>query len=387
MTNSISGELNPSWRDQIRKGVNATTSLSGTKFSGSPGMVLYWINHLDIPIGGSKLEVFRGQSRWQLSAWQFTDTIAVPTATVTRVTNRVISKFLSDAKSLTTAFEAGQDFGEYKETLRSIHRPMQGVRNKLESYFTRLTKTKFTKKPVLLHKALADAYLEFKFGVAPLAADITDLLTKCGSHRWPTVHVKSSAKENYNAIRGNSALVISGDYSNSYGPNLKYQDDSVYSIRYRGAVRTNADPSGKSSEARELQLLPNDWLPTAWDLLPYSWMVDYFVNVGEILQALSFIKSDLVWAEKSVRTVRDRLYSNFSFTHFVELSGYRTVSLTGGYNLLRHPRQTIVKFQRTKLTEADLLPSFEFRIPKSRTPFDNIGALILSRTKRLVPFF
>lgn len=384
---TFSGERNPLWRDQVRSGNNATTPASGTLYYGSPGQCSYAVDHLDIPVGGTKLEVFRGHARWQLSAWQFSDTIAVPGTTVTRVTNRVISRFLSQAKELTTSFESGQDLGEYKETLRTIRKPLASMHDHLESYFARLTKIKRKKKPGSLPKALADTYLEFRFGINPLVLDVTDAVTKCGSHRWPTAHLKSSSKELYSSTVGSQLCTISGDYLNSYQPNIMYKDDSIYSVRYRGAVRTHADPDGKSSIVRELQLLPQDWLPTAWDLLPYSWIADYFTNIGEIIQALSFITSDLVWAEKSIQTKRDRLYTSFSFLNLKEFSSYKTVSLVGSGKLDSHPRQGIVKFQRSKLLESDLMPRFEFRIPTGKYPYLNMGALLLSRASHLVPFF
>lgn len=390
--NSLSGFKNPFWRSQVRLGQGATTNCSGVSFTEDLGWHRWgrfdWVIQPSIP-GRQWLIKYDVGMRFASPIASTGGYIAPPSDTVTRVTNRVIQKFLDACQSARSAFEAGQDFGEYKETLESIHRPLHSLSDKLTSYLSSLEKAKKRyKRSPILRKVLADTYLEFHFGWMPLVDDIASAIVKCGSIRPPRIPINVSASEDFRGVVGQTSLSMTGHTGDTH-PFVRTRDHSSYKLRYRGSINTGVDANGRTSGVQELQLLPRNWLPTAWDLLPYSWIADYFTNIGEMIQSLCFVFSDLAWAQKTSIVKRTFSYCDVvdgSYYYWNVTPGLQRLSAYA-YNIPATTTFTRQDWSRSILLPSDLFPRFQFRIPSSKYPYYNLAALLSSRAKKLVPFF
>jgi len=393
VVDSLSGFYNPFWKDMVRRGQSATTIANGILHSTDGDAFISFGSEVRYVNGAGAMVRYFKTDDWvvlPLLAGLPTDP---PSATVTRVRNKAIRRFISACQDATTAFEAGQDFGEFHETLNGIHRPLNSLRDKLLSYLSSLEKVKrSSKNKIYLSKALADTYLEFRFGWLPLADDVASAIVKCGQFRTPTVKVRGSGFEVHSPSVADLSLGpwMGTGYDNQLLPHCNIHTKSEYSMTYIGAVRSGADAGGRSSAARELQLLPRNWLPTAWDLLPYSWIGDYFTNVGDLISAMCFCWSDVAWGQKTERKVTRRTFGEVSLLRpdpFAPLSGFKRDIFQPYTYPPSNPNQSITSFSRTPLTSSDLIPRLQFRIPTSKYPYYNLGALLLSRARRLVPFF
>jgi hypothetical protein len=49
---------------------------------------------------------------------------------------------------------------------------------------------------------------------------------------------------------------------------------------------------------------PSEFVPTAWELLPYSFLVDYFTNIGDILSSSVTSTARLAWSNRTIRSLR-----------------------------------------------------------------------------------
>jgi hypothetical protein len=263
------------------------------------------------------------------------------------------------------------------------------MKTKLLSYFSSLTKAKnrYKRSAPSLAKALADTYLEFHFGVQPLVDDVAQVIADADRFRFVEYPVSASAHEKFQGASSTFTPFI-GLWASTPSASQGIVSNGTYSVRYKGAVKSGCSASGRLGHVQALRLLPKDWLPTAWDLLPYSWIADYFANIGDILQALSFCFQDLTWGCKTIRTETVTKVSDFSLkSPFVpDPSIYVVVSddrwAYGGSSTF-----SVKTFSRSALVSSDLIPRFHFRIPTGKYPYLNLAALLIGRARKLVPFF
>lgn len=386
------GVKNPFWKDQIRHGQDATTSFSGVRYDGNADwFTSEWRYTYEPNTSYENMSTSsgrKGSSGGFINYPYYPSAFGADPSATASARNRAIATFLSSCQSARSSFEAGQDLGEYKETLHAIHKPLNSLSQKLSSYANALMKAKGKYKGNVpsLKKVLADTYLEFRFGWDPLAADVATAIADAGRYRFSTIPVHGSGHI-VTAADTNSYPVSAGAYVLG-GATCKAQTRTSYSCRIRGSIRSGSNGSGQISKQQAWQLLPRNFLPTAWDLLPYSWVVDYFTNVGDIIGALSFVFSDLVYCCQTTRRESTATYSEVA----INPNG---VTLPANYHWLDHKvtsfggnaNFSVTYVDRVKLLAGSLVPSFSFEIPRSPYPFLNLAAVAVTRFKKLSPFF
>jgi hypothetical protein len=120
---------------------------------------------------------------------------------------------------------------------------------------------------------LCNAYLVWKFGLAPTIDDADDVARNAGSFR---TRVLSGEVFKANTISGKEIVVVEEDNSMGIPPCV---------VTLRSKVRTKYHPDSLMTAAftaDSVGLLPR--LSTLWDLVPWSFLVDWFTPVGEYLQ-------------------------------------------------------------------------------------------------------
>ncbi len=379
---SRSGGDLPRWRDIIKAGGNATTSFSGTAWSDpiddfvSAAIEAHWFDSLGRP--GSYRYDFGGSILSCTHPIQGTPTAAQ----MADVRNRCIRRFNDHVDSVQTSFESGQDLGEYKETLHSIQQPLAPLRDKILSYLGDVKKRSLgsRKNPASIPRVIADTYLEWHFGWQPLVEDVAQAIADCERTRFPTIPVHGSASVTYQSAVTRQGTGLPGSTA---GCIRSFRDTSVYSLRYKGAIRTKSLASnGKISLARAYQLTPDKWLPTVWDLLPYSWMADYFVNIGQVIRGLSALSTDLAWSCRTERNQTTRSYLGYEFGDPVKF-GITAPSNFGGYGSILGATGDMWTrtVGRSALNSIDLMPTVQFSVPTSKYAYANMGSVLLQRAK------
>lgn len=381
-TRTRSGISNPHWKDQTRLGINATTPMSAVDIidDRSP-----WSGY---SIG---IETINGQlyRKWSYSGWgQPSYGVPIPNVApagiVTDVQNRCIRRFINEVSEAQSSDNlTGRSIKHFKHDVHSTFHPMAGIREKLSSYLTSLEKVPYGKlKSSSLYSTITQAYLEFKFGVEPFVDDITAIVTDMcikDRKRNPSVPVKASAHKTYTGTSSPTAITgLTGDMSPfqlSYGKQIT----STYYMRLKGAVRTGVNDDGRLGLVQDNKLLPKDWLPTAFSILPYAWMVNYFTNIRDIIDAACFRYSDLVWG---CQTTRDSTVYSFGNVYFGLPNPFFTPShvfnissvCTGGSATIE-----VRTVSRVAISPASLLPQFTFSIPVTPTPWVNMMAAFSPR--------
>lgn len=155
-------------------------------------------------------------------------------------------------------------------------------------------------------RQLGDAWLEGRYGWRTLAYDIRDLddaIRNYDKNRliWTE---RQGYNDSYSATGSETWNWAAGDLL------LDWQDDTEHSIR--GSVAAEIQPA-------RFQVDP---LQTGWELVPYSFVVDWVLNVGQALAATKLLAlSKATTASIGIKSVSTRIANgtaggtNSGFTH------------------------------------------------------------------------
>jgi len=146
-------------------------------------------------------------------------------------------------------------------------------------------------------------------------------------------------------------------------------------VSYRGEARSNV-PSCPAGFAEGFGLGISDVLPAVWEAIPWSFMVDYFINVGEVFDSFNNLSVELAWLK---RTVRNRRTVSGSAAYGLKApqpgypTGFPIVECSGGQF-----RTHGIRVSRGPVATMPW-PGFRFRVPfGSDLKVANIAALVLA---------
>lgn len=389
--NQRTGSLNPGHKAMIKNGTNATTFFQGTKFDGDITRS-YWSMYGFFTVLDSLGHPFTRQAFTEgafIPYAQKPTQIVVPPDVFAEVHNRLIRKFIEKVSEAQTSDNlTGRSIRHFKHDLHSLIHPMSGIQDKISQYLTSLKKVSYGKlKGASLYNTITSAYLEFKFGVEPFTDDVTAIMTDLvikDRRRPPSVPIAVNVSKTFDVSQSQEQYLEG--YCSVYTPTMNVRIESSYSERIKGSVWSRAGSDGKVGLVQDNKLLPKDWLPTAFSIMPYAWMVNYFTNIGDIIDAASFSINDLAWGCINTKIVNTVHYSDVFITDpwiadFPPPNWTTTAtSFSSGGNALFRCTQV----GRAPLSGADLIPSFQFSIPKTPTPYLNMMAAFLPRITNIV---
>jgi hypothetical protein len=392
---TFAGNDRPGWKDAIRQQVSATTQASGRKtfLSDWPiisANVFGRLNQNPVTYQDRHYSLIGYPAHW--ISFASLASSSVDTNTLNHVTARVDKIFLDRCKSAISSFQSGQDIVEIKQTIESIIHPLSSLRKHVSTYFLNLAKIKGKYKRIRtlsgrnrsLAKALSDTYLEWTFGWNPLASDIAAGIVDLSKsrNRFESTPVHASAKGIY---EGTSSDLVNTNADHCFIVGSQ-KFTAEYSIRLKGAV--NAYYQGTAPTLRQnLQLLPEDFAPTVWNVLPYSFVIDYFLNVGDIVNAYSFPSVALRWCNKSTRDL-SRTQIQFSMSQKLLKAQFAPPwEILSAECSPANFDASVILFSRTSVDASDLIPPLVFEIPGlTEKPWRNIAALVFGSKRLVVPY-
>jgi hypothetical protein len=301
--------------------------------------------------------------------------------------------------------------GELGKTIKMLFRPAKALQDGIQTYIRRakrLARRSDMFLPASARKArrpdtakiIADTWLEAVFGWQPLIGDLKDaarglariatkdylereqfrayfVVPKSVSHTVGTVGpvgFSPISGVNYTLEREQSMAsecILYGVWA------TRLQNRAaVLSLAQRLIDRSHAfqlsDLTPKSRAAERLGFSVEDWAPSIWELIPYSFLVDYFTNIGDIIEASCNTTDGPLWIEEVDIT------HSFDRRKFQPLSdlpkanfGSRFVSLSGAEIDTQSELRTVV---RKGFDMAKIRPTLTFSLPFS-TQWLNIAAL------------
>jgi hypothetical protein len=219
---------------------------------------------------------------------------------------------------------AGLTFlGELRETIRMIRNPAEALRRAtlevMEAYGSLSRRQKRQTRAALMRaradvaaskaatRGISGSILELNFGVKPLVSDIADIATTAydlinGRNRQAT-RLYGKASEEFEPIEGGGLVRLSG----GLGLCVNHLSTTVDKIDVQwlcGYDHTLDGPSGVLRALRAYGIKGEEIPLTLWELFPFSFLADYFLNIGKVLEALCTCTSQVTWMCKTVRHTR-----------------------------------------------------------------------------------
>jgi hypothetical protein len=298
---------------------------------------------------------------------------------ITNAENRARAKWYSKLREIEVQFSAPTFFGELRQTLQQFRRPLAALHSHAHGYLDALSKAKRA-SPKHWVKTISGLWLEKVFGWDPLLHDIEDAYEayQRALYKLVTSRVVSASYKDY-ADRTSSLTSVdrSTTLQNVNGVGIYTRWNGLLTeycqIRYKGRVDLDVEAT-KWDNLALFGFKPNEFIPTAWELLPWSFLADYFVNIGDILTASVTSTRGVAYANKTVR--RSTFYqgsgvidSAFSLAAVgAGFVGYCGGSL-GKWEL---ERKTVVRSSGSGVP----MPTLQFSLGLSDKQLFNIAALL-----------
>lgn len=380
---SMVGYLNPDYKEQIEQGLNATTPFTAWEYESLeiPGsMVCEVINPPDC----FQDRVCYGVSQsghFARGVLVYPSTGQVSGISTSTADNSARSSLISDWAQNVTAFQGGVFLGELKETMQMLRKPLLTLRKEVSRYRQAASKVvrgiKRDHFPKSARRALAGTWLEAQFGWLPLFSDIANAASAVGKvceGLTPSVRIRGFGK---------SQAVVLGSWNGSVnfgGMNTAFRiasvDDSL--VVYRALLALDRP----QWDAAYWGFDPiRNFLPTLWELCPYSFLIDYFSNAQEMIEALTMLRGEIKWVNRT--TVRKR--TNRVSDH--RISTLPTWGLTGCLRTAtiveQIPEQSALSLKYVvRDTPPSYLPSFRVDLSEfSVRKLLNIAALVAGRAE------
>jgi len=211
--------------------------------------------------------------------------------------SRAISLLYRKIRSAHQQFVGGVFAGEFRKTVQQFAHTAVGLRKHVFDY---LTKGKIIRRlgGRDAQKKLNGEYLGFVFGWQPLAGDLQD-----GAKAISRMVLNDNGPIRFRVAAGvqGEIPVDLGVQSNNAGGSfhiLEYDRTDCRCYFYGAFKGTVYDEGILRTTDRFLGLSGfnlRSFIPTVWELVPYSFLIDYFVNVGELLEAASTDTASVAW--------------------------------------------------------------------------------------------
>jgi len=366
MTTISSGGPIPKWRQRLRNCIQATTPLdiSGSIITCRNDGLAYCKSRFATLID---YQAAKG-------TLSFLDHVPPDPAAyvIQSVDSQVRMNIIAKIRQAQTQMKGLISLGELGETVRMVNSAGQAVNRGLWSYLDEVSKRARRGQitPNHMLRWIGSRWLEYAFGIKPLIADIDDginAFVKLYVGRPPVVFVRASAQSS----ESNPMTAVDTNIAR-HAVKLTPMRRNFYSSRIYGAVSISNQGVGAGAHAFGIKL--DEFVPTLYELIPFSFLADYFVNLGAVIDALSFNSSVIRWL--NIGKMRS--------------SELEVIPSVGAYSLTSPPWMkedvsidlgTPFKFVRFAKSRngfsnySDLVPSLQFKVPGVSTRWVNMAAL------------
>jgi len=296
----------------------------------------------------------------------------------------VKTQFLKGITNANRSVQGGAFLGQLTKTVHEVTHPANGLISAFRGYLGKQLGhiRAYKNKPKLLNSALSSTYLEAQFGWGPTVQDIEDGVSAFK-------RLKGDDPREFAPVFANASdHLVAEDYFSNVGdfghfPILRHyisiKTEVAEKLRGTGQLDITPKVGGGQGPSDILGLGLRDFIPTAWELLPWSFLVDYFVDIGGMIDAWIAPTSAMAYASQSLRQkIKTSVYGGLDLANTIALnSGIRY-----GFTSTTYP-SCEVSLDALVRGPMDLTNTFVgpvLRLPTSASKLGNMAALLYFQT-------
>lgn len=274
----------------------------------------------------------------------------------------------------------GEILADIGKTVSMLKSPFKGACALLQKVLKTKKQILKRNKGIHVERAIADAWLEYRYGWKPILLDMGEIIdaTHNAVAKMKTARLvaRSEVKDSRSTVKSFVRAAYPAGWNGWKGSgSVKYQIDS----RVAGGVLYEiSNRNGPEYLLQVLGLRPRDVPATLWEVLPFSFVADWFSNVGNWLQAITPAEGivPLGWWTTTIRkTITD--YSGGPMYYTVPASP-TPYEATGTWGSMVTTNETVSRRENPEITSHPVITA---KTPSIIQAVDAVGLYYALTTK------
>lgn len=363
-TNSKIGVQNPLYRAKIKSVLPATTPFTANRFViKSKAMASRFVRSPSAATNNpvALREEFVTGTYDSAASVELTPTTP-PTfsgGTYDTAYNQAVSRLYSKLREFESRANVGEDLGEISQTVKLLRKPLAGIQNLLRyslSNHVSLLKRARWNNTKQIAKGLGSVVTEYQFGIEPLintcASAFVSLQNRDRLFNFYPFRVSGKAFDYSSAVpkRGGIGAVEFW---------VERSDRTKYKVVFKGVLSAES-LLDKYSLNQSLGLTWGEFIPTLYNLIPYSFLLDYVVNLNQFVETLAVPWGSVRWCNMTERSEKE-VFINFPRPKANPLSDFICATYNSGYL-----RASCVGVRRSDHSSSMPFPVLQVKRPSTR---------------------
>jgi len=401
--NSRTGDDKTKWRQLVHNGESAVNNMDGSKKERRYGEIKKLSCAITAQAGAFKDQIVEISDTNVLANTAYT--VILPSssgASATEANNRASAAIFKAIRQEMYQISGPTFLGEVRESLKMLRRPAEALTKSMGQYMFKIDKnlkrvgrfppsTRFTKdafgnwqptgknssRAIEVKKVLADTWLEYSFGWSPLLSDVKNAAIALARFGTDIRRSRVSAVGVHELVTTTNPYVASASPAGFYWK-ANWVDSHKIRVSYKcGLSAKMTAPDGSTERLQELcGFQMQNFVPTVWELLPWSFLVDYFVNVNQVLEAYTTDIARVTWTSKceykaSLRTIEGVSLDSAVMNQNFGKGKWTPIYANGG----RFQSEVSTVHRTSGLT----YPTLTFKLPDTPRQVGNMAALWLAQ--------
>lgn len=214
--------------------------------------------------------------------------------------------FVKSYRNASRDFSSGVFIGELRQTLNFLRSPLKSLERKtldMGDNLKDLNRRAHGLKASQKLSMLTDSWLAFQYGARPLVKDAAD------AYKALKKNFIDNPSFEMVRIRGDGMaeeatperLELTDTPTGPGYARIRYSGHQSCSVRLIGGWKKSISHPGNAPVWDSFGLSPDNWAPTLWEIIPYSFVADYFTNAGSVIDAYSASWVEFAWINQTTR--------------------------------------------------------------------------------------